>query len=132
STITKAADQQELYLFLIATLVTVLAAVAGLTVGQSITRPILRSVSSLLESSRSLKTLAATEQSTASEQKWIVDSSKVGLESVEYYSDAANVAARRLDEISEALQRTWERNNVQQNQMYLQEIVTTAKYIEKA
>jgi methyl-accepting chemotaxis protein len=132
STITKAADQQELYLFLIATLVTVLAAVAGLAVGQGITRPILRSVSSLLESSQSLKTLAASEQSTATEQRWIVDSSKVGLESVEYYSDAASVAARRLDEITEGLQRTWERNNTQQNLKYLQEIVTTAKYLDKA
>jgi methyl-accepting chemotaxis protein len=132
STITKAADQQELYLFLIAALVTVLAAVVGLTVGQGITRPILRSVSSLLESSQSLKTLAASEQSTASEQKWIVDSSKVGLESVEYYSDAASVAAHRLDEISEALQRTWDRNTTQQNLKYLQEIVATAKYIDKA
>jgi len=132
STITKAADQQELYLFLIATLVTVLAAIVGLTVGQSLTRPILRSVSSLLESSQSLKTLAASEQSTASEQKWIVDSSKVGLESVEYYSDAASVAARKLDQISEALQRTWDRNSDQQNNMYLLEIAEIAKYIDKA
>src|SRR5205085_2704671 len=88
STITKAADQQELYLFLIATLVTVVAAIVGLTVGQSITRPILRSLSSLLDSSESLKRLASSEQNTATEQKWIVDSSKVGLQSVEYYSDA--------------------------------------------
>lgn len=132
STITKAADQQELYLFLIATLVTILAAVIGLTVGQGITRPILRSVSSLLESSQSLKALASSEQSTASEQKWIVDSSKVGLQSVEYYSDAASVAARKLNEISETLQRTWDRNSDQQNNMYLVELAEIAKYIDKA
>jgi hypothetical protein len=132
STITKAADQQELYLFLIATLVTVLAAIVGLTVGQSITRPILRSVTSLLESSGSLKRLATSQQNTATEQKWIVESSQVGQQSVEYYNNAASVAARKLDELSETLLRTWERNDMQQNRMYLKELIATAKYIDKA
>jgi hypothetical protein len=131
-TITNASDQQELYLFLIATLVTVLAAVVGLVVGQGLTRPILRSVSSLLESSQSLKRLATSEQTTANEQQWIVESSKVGLQSVEYYSDAASIAARKLDELSTTLQRNWERNSAQQNSVYLQEIIATAKYIDKA
>jgi hypothetical protein len=132
STITKAADQQELYLFLIATLVTILAAIVGLAVGQGLTRPILRSVSSLLDSSQSLKRLAASEQNTASEQKWIVESSKVGLQSVEYYTEAASIAAHKLDAISEELLRTWERNGPQQNKQYLKEMVAAAKYIDKA
>jgi methyl-accepting chemotaxis protein len=132
NTITKAANQQDIYLLLIAAVVTLLAAIIGLVVGRSITRPILQSVSSLLASSQMLKTLAAREQATATEQKWIVESSQIGLKSVQYYTEAASVAARKLDEIGTELAQKWGRIDTQRAQQRLGEIITTANYIEKA
>jgi hypothetical protein len=132
NTITKAANQQDIYLLLLAAVITLLAAFVGLIVGRGITRPILRSVSSLLASSQMLKTLAAREQATATEQKWIVESSQVGLKSVQYYTEAASVAARKLDEMGTELAQRWGRLDTQHMQQRLGEIVSTANYIEKA
>ncbi len=132
NTITKAANQQDFYLLLLAAVITLLAALVGLLVGRSITRPILQSVSSLLASSQMLKTLAAREQATATEQKWIVESSQVGLKSVQYYTEAASVAARKLDEMSTELAQRWGGLDIQRAQHRLSEIVSTANYIEKA
>jgi hypothetical protein len=132
NTITKAANQQDLYLLLLAAVITLLAAFVGIVIGRSITRPILQSVSSLLASSQMLKTLAAREQATATEQKWIVESSQVGLKSVQYYTEAASVAARKLDEMGTELAQRWGRLDIQRAQQRLSEIVSTANYIEKA
>ena len=132
NTITKAANQQDIYLLLLAAVITLLAAFVGLVVGRSITRPILQSVSSLLSSSQMLKTLAAREQVTATEQKWIVESSQVGLKSVQYYTEAASVAARKLDAMGTELAQKWGRLDTQHTQQRLGEIVSAANYIEKA
>jgi hypothetical protein len=132
NTITEAANQQDIYLILLAVIVTVLAAFVGLFVGRGITRPVLSSVSSLLENSKTLKALAANEQITATEQKWIVESSEIGLKSVQYYAGATSVAAHKLDKIGVELAQNWEWLDPLQTKQRLHEIITTANYIEKA
>lgn len=132
NTITRAANQQDIYLFLLAAVVTLLAALVGILVGRSITRPILSAVSSLLTNSQRLKTLANHEQVMATEQMWIVESSQNGLQAVKYYSDATNIAAHRLDTIGKELAQNLERLDARRMRQLLQEIQTAANYIEKA
>jgi len=132
SSITGAANQQDIYLVLIAALTTFLAALVGLFVGRSITRPILTSVASLRKSSQSLNELASREQVTTTEQHWIVETSQTGLKSVEYYAEATSVAARRLDAIGGELLRNWERLEPWQTKQHLEQIMTTANYIGSA
>lgn len=132
SAITGAANQQDTYLILPAALITLLAALVGLFVGRGITRPILRSVASLLKSSQSLNDLASREQVTTTEQRWIVDSSQTGLKSVEYYAEATSIAARKLDEVGSQLTQNWQRFEARQIQQYLEQIMTAAHYIDNA
>ncbi len=132
NTITGAANQQDIYLYLLAAVVTLLAAIVGIIVGRSITQPILSVVSSLLTSSQMLKTLADHEQVMATEQTWIVESSQNGLQSVKYYSDATNIAAHRLDAIGKELEQNLERMDARHMRQLLQEIRAAANYIEKA
>ena len=132
NTITQAANQQDIYLILIAAVVTLLAALVGLLVGRGITRPILRSVSSLLGSSQELKTLSDHEQVTATEQKWIVESSENGLKSVQYYAKATSVAASKLNEMSTELMQNLEWLDAWQTKQRLNEIIQAGRYIEKA
>jgi methyl-accepting chemotaxis protein len=132
STITSAANQQVLYLFLISLVVTLLAAVIGLFVGRGITRPIQRSVDTLRDNSDSLKQLASAEEATAMEQKWIIDSSQIGLQSVQYYANATGSAAQQLNAIGENLLLNWGRLDSAQTKQGLDDIITAARYIEKA
>ncbi|HTI13623.1 MAG TPA: cache domain-containing protein [Dictyobacter sp.] len=132
SVITKAADQQQLYLLVIAALGTALAGFVGLFVGRGLTRPILNSVTALLDNSQSLKTLSESEQMMATEQQWIVESSQTGLQSVQYYTDAASMAAERLDKMSMDLVQNVEKFDGMHLQQRLGEIASTAQYIEKA
>ena len=132
STITGAANQQDIYLLVIAAIVTALAAAVGLTIGRRTTRPILRSVALLTASSESLKKLSAREQARAKEQKWIVESAQTGLHSVQYYAKAGGIAARKLEEIGQDIARNWERFDDNTRRQRLHEITTAARYIEKA
>jgi hypothetical protein len=132
STITSAANQQILYLFIISCVVTFLAAVIGLVVGRSITRPIQHSVNTLRGNSDALKGLATAEEATAMEQKWIIDSSQVGLQSVQYYANATGSAARHLNSVGENLLLNWGRMDSAQAKQGLDDILTAARYIEKA
>ncbi len=132
NSITGAANQQDIYLILIAALTTLLAALVGLFVGRSITRPILMSVASLRRSGQSLNELASREQVTTTEQRWIVETSQTGLKSVEYYAEATSVAAHRLDAIGGELLRNWERLEPWQTKQHLEQIIATASYIGSA
>jgi methyl-accepting chemotaxis protein len=132
NTITQAANQQNSFLIVLALVITLLAGVAGLLLGRAITKPILRSVSSLTQSSEMLKKLSASEQVTANEQKWIVESSQSGLKTVEYYTGASGFAARKLFEIGQDLSQHMNRMDIQAIQRHLNEIVAAASYIEKA
>ncbi len=132
NSITGAANQQDIYLILIAALITLLAALVGLFVGRGITQPILKSVASLRKSSQSLNELASREQVTTTEQRWIVETAQTGLKSVEYYAEATSVAAHRLDAIGGELLRNWERLDPRQTKQHLEQIMTTANYIGSA
>lgn len=132
STITSAAKEQILYLFIISCVVTFLAAVIGLVVGRSITRPIQHSVNTLRGNSEALKGLASAEEATAMEQKWIIDSSQVGLQSVQYYAKATGSAARHLNSIGENLLLNWGHVDGAQAKQWLDDILAAAHYIEKA
>ena len=132
NTITGAANQQDIYLILIAAFITLLAALVGLFVGRGITRPILKSVSSLLKSSHSLNELASGEQVIATEQRWIVEASQNGLKSVEYYAEATSVAARKLDAIGAELIQNWQHFEPWQRQQHLEQIMAAANYIGSA
>ncbi len=132
NTITGAANQQDLYLFLLAAFITLIAAIVGIIVGRDITRPILSAVSSLLTSSQMLKTLADHEQVMATEQTWIVESSQNGLQSVKYYTEATSIAAHRLENIGKEIDKNLEQLDAQQMRRLLNEIQTATTYIEKA
>ena len=132
STITGAANQQDIYLLVLAAIITALAAVAGLTIGRQTTRPILKSAALLTASSESLKKLSAREQARAKEQKWIVESAQTGLQSVQYYAKASGIAARKLEEIGQDITKNWERFDNITLQRRLYELTSAASYLEKA
>jgi hypothetical protein len=132
NTITGAANQQDIYLLILAAIVTALAAVVGLVIGRNTTRPILRSVTQLTASSESLRTLSTREQARAKEQKWIVESAQTGLQSVQYYAKASGIAAHKLEEISQDVTRNWESFDSLTRQRRLYEISSAANYLEKA
>ena len=132
STITGAASQQDISLLIIAAVITLLAALVGLLIGRNMTRPILRSVSSLTKSSQALKTFSASEQARAKEQKWIAESAQTGLESVQYFARATSVTADRLYQLIQNLVRNWGRLDPPKQQQYLREMISAADYIKKA
>ena len=130
--VTAVANQQLLITSLITLSVLVLAALLGLGVGQRITQPILRSVEHLRSNSQALNVLATRQQGAASEQTWVVDSSQVGLKSVQYYTDATTIAAHRLSEMSTQLAQRWDQLDEPTAKQALEHIATLARYIEKA
>ena len=131
-TVTAVANQQLLITSLIALAVLVLAALLGLGVGRRITQPILRSVEYLRSNSQALNVLATKQQSAASEQTWVVDSSQVGLKSVQYYTGATTIAAHQLIEMSTQLAQRWDQLDAPTAKQALEHITTIAQYIEKA
>ena len=132
NTVTAVANQQLLNISIIAFAVLLLAAVTGLIVGRYITRPILRSVEQLRSNSEALNKLATRQQSAATEQTWVVDSSQVGLQSVQYYTNATSLAARRLAEMGRGLAQSWNYQDVESIRQILGQLISAAQYIEKA
>jgi hypothetical protein len=132
STVTQVADQQLLNTALIACAALVIAAFIGLFFGQRLTRPILRSVESLRSSSEALNQLAAKQHGAASEQMWVVDSSQIGLQSVEYYTNATNIAAQRMNEIGRELVQGWHQYDAETIKRPLGEMISAARYIAEA
>lgn len=131
SSITGPATQQDFYLFIIAAVVMLLAAIAGIILGRGITRPILQSTNLLAGSSEMLNTLAAREQVTATEQKWIVELSQTALQSVQYYTEATGIAVRKLDQVGAELTQNLESGDHNQARRHLAEIIDAAKYLER-
>jgi len=130
--VTSLADQQLLNIGIIGLIVLLLAAITGVVVGRRITAPILQSVAKLQASSDYLKELAGKEQVTITEQSWVVDSSKTGLSSVDYYVDATQEAANRIVATSSELERYWPQVPPEQTREVLHQIVVAAHYIENA
>jgi hypothetical protein len=132
STITAIADQQQQAIILVAAAMALLTALIGLIVGRNITRPILTSVNYLRDNSQSLSTLATRQRDAASEQIWVVDSSQVGLQSIQYYTEAINIAARELTELGTSLTQNWNYTDAWKLQQALERIVSASRYIENA
>jgi Cache domain len=132
STVTAVANQQLFITIGIAAAVLVIAALVGVGVGRRITRPILRSVEYLRGNSEALKILATRQQSAATEQMWVVDSSQVGLQSVQYYTDATRVAAHSMSDYGTDLAYRWHQIDEHTAKKALAEMTRTAQYIENA
>ncbi len=132
NTVTSVANQQLLVTIIVAAAMSTLVAVIGLIVGRSITRPILRSVENLRSNSRALSSLASRQRDAASEQMWVVDSSQVGLQSVQYYTDATKVAAQRLTETGFELLQRRQQAEPAATKKSLEHIITASRYIEDA
>jgi hypothetical protein len=132
STVTAVANQQLFITIGIAAAVLVIAALVGVGVGRRITRPILRSVEYLRGNSEALKILATRQQSAATEQMWVVDSSQVGLQSVQYYTDATRVAAHSMSDYGTDLAYRWHQIDERTAKKALAEMTRTAQYIENA
>jgi methyl-accepting chemotaxis protein len=125
------ANQQLLTLSLIALLVLVAVAIIGWIVGRRISSPVQRSVDALKRNSSALNELADKEEMAASEQVWVIEASKAGLKSVEYFTNASESAIQRLNDLGQALPR----HRYTDIQAYLRDVdllVYTAKYLEKA
>jgi hypothetical protein len=97
------ANQQLLIIVLIASAIILPVAVIGWIVGYRISSPILRSVNSLVKNNHVLNQLSEREKKASSEQVWIVEASKTGLKSQQYYTDASKMAARRLNKLGRGL-----------------------------
>ncbi len=132
STVTAVADQQLFNTVVIAFFVLILAAVGGLWLGRQITRPILNSVEYLHRNSQALNTLATRQASAATEQTWVVDSSQVGVQSVQYYTNATSSAAHQMNQMGTELERRWHELDIQTVRQALGQMITAAQYIEKA
>jgi hypothetical protein len=132
STVTSVADKQLTITIIIACVVLVLAALLGLGLGRFITKPILQSVERLRRNSSALKTLSTKQQSSANEQTWVIDSSQVGLQSVQYYTDATRIAAQRLHEAGIDLMRNWHLRDPVAIRQILGQMLSATQYIEKS
>ncbi len=132
SVVTGLADQQLISIFIIVGLVLVAALGIGLIVGRNVTVPILRSVMLLRKSNVSLKTLADEESVVAAEQGWMVEASQVALKSIQYYTNATSVAARRINTLSNDLVRDIHYIDKDKLQQSLYEMMEAAAYIERS
>jgi methyl-accepting chemotaxis protein len=132
STVTAVADRELLSITLVAALASLLVALLGWFVGRGMAHPILRAVGNLRESSSALAALATNQQDAATEQMWVVDSSQVGVQSVQYYTDAARVALRELQEVATTLAHHWRQGDPQRIEQALERILKATNYLENA
>ena len=125
------ANQQLLIIALIASAILLPVAAVGWIVGSRISSPINRSVDSLVKSSYVLNRLAEREKNASSEQIWIVEASKRGLKSQQYYTNASRIAARQLNKLGrDVLQQ---RNVDLQLTLYaVKQMIDIGLYFEKA
>ncbi len=132
SVVTLVANQQLLFTGFVALAISALVAIIGIVVGRRISYPIMTAVESLQKSSYALNTLATRQRDASSEQMWVVDSSQVGLQSIQYYTDATKVAARQLHDIGAELSHNWYSVDAQLALQHLERAIAAAQYIEQA
>ena len=102
---TALAQQQQYSILVVGLLVACCVTLLGLIFGRTISRPIQRAVKYLRDNSEALSALATRQQDAASEQIWVANSSQVGLQSVQYYTQATKVALNQLHQTTEDLIR---------------------------
>lgn len=130
--VTQVADQQLLTTAAGALVLLVLAVWIGLSSSSRISRPIMRSVTQLSKNSEALNNQAQKQQSASGEQSWVIDAVQVGLQSVQYYTDATRISAHKLGEIGRDLKHGWGRQHAESIKQGLQEVIDVAHYIETA
>src|SRR5205823_1997541 len=72
------------------------------------------------------------QQDAASEQIWVVDSSQVGLQSIQYYTEAIRIAAHELTELGTNLTQHWDYADARIIHQALERIISASRYIENA
>jgi hypothetical protein len=132
SVVTQVADQQLLTTAGGALVLLLLAVWIGLSSSSRISRPIMRSVTLLRKNSEALNAQAQKQQGASGEQSWVIDAIQVGLQSVQYYTDATRISAHKLGDIGRDLQNGWGRQHTETIRQGLQEVIDVAHYIETA
>lgn len=132
STVTRVADDQVRTSLISAAVVAILAVLIGLFIGSRITNPVRGSVEELQGASTALKDLAARQENSASEQHWVVDACRTGLEGARYLSDAMNQAAKRIIDASNWFNEYWDRLTEEQARRTVQHLMELAHYIDEA
>lgn len=131
-TVTAVADDQVKLSLFSAGIIAILAVLIGLIVGRGTAGPVQSATGNLEGAAVALQKLAARQQSSASEQQWVVDACKTGLDSVRYLSDAMNQAARRVFDASNWFHDYWDRLTEEQARRTVQHLNELARYIEEA
>ncbi len=132
STITAVATDQVRTSILSAAIVAVLAALLGLFIGSRTATPVEQSAGDLEGAVTILKALAARQENSASEQHWVVDACKTGIEGVRYLTDAMNQAAKRIMLASNWFNDYWDRLTEEQVRATVQHLRELAAYIDEA
>ncbi|HLZ59272.1 MAG TPA: cache domain-containing protein [Ktedonosporobacter sp.] len=130
--VTSIADQQVVTISVIAAFVLAVAILLGLVTGQTIARPIIRSVAFLRRGSQSLKVFSNKDYQVVKQQEWMVEAANVALESVRYYTKANSVATERLNTIGIGLRQNWSHLSTENVNQALQEMLETTAYLAKA
>jgi Cache domain len=130
--VTDTANQQVYGIFALMAVTTLIVAIVGIFVGRRITRPILQAVELLQNNSETLSSLSSTQQDAASEQIWVVDSSQVGLQSVQYYTEATKTVTQKLRDAAQELRTSLPPTVPQPVEKSIQHIFEAANYIERA
>ena len=132
SAVTNVATQQLELSLITAALVAVIAALAGLVIGGRTASPVEQSAEHLEGAAGVLKALASRQESAASEQSWVVDACKTGIDGVRYLADAMNQAARRIVTASNWFNDYWDRLTEDQARATVQHLRELAAYIDEA
>lgn len=132
SSVTAVATQQLRNSLISAAVVAVLAALIGLFIGSRTASPVEQSASNLEGAVGVLKSLAARQENSASEQHWVVDACKTGLDGVRYLADAMNQAAKRIMSASNWFNDYWDRLTEEQARATVQHLRELAAYIDEA
>ncbi|GCE24544.1 hypothetical protein KDA_00280 [Dictyobacter alpinus] len=131
-TIITVANQQFFITSVVAVSVLILAVLFGLIGGRRISYPISRSVNHLSDNSESLATLASKQKNAAAEQVWVIDASREGLKTVQYYNNAAEVAIQHMSTTGTHLLRNWDTLDKTTVKQAVEQIIETSQYIKRA
>lgn len=132
STVTLVADDQLKTSLLSAGVVAILAILLGLLIGRRTASPVQGASGDVENAAVALKLLASRQESSASEQQWVVDACKTGLDSVRYLSDAMNQAARRIMDASNWFNDYWDRLTEDQAKRTVQHLLELSRYVDEA
>lgn len=132
TSVTQVADDQVKLSLASAGVIALLAILIGLLIGRRTTGPVRSSVAELQGAAVSLKGLSGRQESSASEQQWVVEACRTGLEGVRYLANAMDQAAHRILEASNWFNDYGERLSPEQRERTVQHLRELASYIDEA